>query len=84
MLRFETSDENLYRSLHPDSELSERLECLDSIIDLKYQTGSGFMVGLPGETDEIMADNLLLLKKLDVDMAGIGPFLSNPDTPTGK
>ena len=81
LLRFETSDEKLYRFLHPDSELKDRLSCLYDLGALDFQVGSGFMVGLPGETAEIAADNLLLLKELDVDMAGIGPFIPNPQTP---
>lgn len=80
LIRFETSNEELYKKLHPDSDFQERLRCLDMLRDLGYQVGTGFMVGLPGETPEIMADNLLLLQKLDVDMAGIGPFLPNEDT----
>lgn len=81
LLRFETADRDLYKYLHPDSELEERLECLQYLKDLGYQIGTGFMVGLPGETSEIMAKNLILLKEFDVDMAGIGPFIPNPQTP---
>lgn len=80
LLRFETSSEELYKALHPDSDFRERLQCLQDLRALGYQVGSGFMVGLPGETMEILADNLLLLQKLDVDMAGIGPFIPNEDT----
>ena len=39
------------------------------------------MVGLPGQTLEILADDLLLMKLLDADMLGIGPFIAHPDTP---
>lgn len=80
LLRFETSSEELYKKLHPDSDFHKRIECLHILEELDYQVGSGFMVGLPGETTEILADNLLLLQKLDLDMAGIGPFLPNSDT----
>lgn len=84
LIRFETSSEELYKSLHPDSDFHERLQCLKDLRELGYQVGSGFMVGLPGETLEILADNLLLLKELDVDMAGIGPFIPNDDTSLAK
>lgn len=81
LLRFETSDEASYQWMHPDSSLQERLSCLYALREIGYQVGSGFMVGLPGETSAILADNLLLLKKLDVDMVGIGPFIPSPGTP---
>jgi len=81
LLRFETSDPGLFRALHPACTLEERLECLGYLIDLGVQTGSGFMIGLPGETLEILADNILLCRTLDLDMIGIGPFIPHPDTP---
>lgn len=81
LLKHETADPALYRELHPDSTLEERLRCLRDLKALGYETGGGFMVGLPGETLETVADNLLLLAALECDMAGIGPFLPHPDTP---
>jgi len=83
LLRFETSDKRLFESLHPDCSLEERLECLYALKELGIQTGSGFMVGLPGETVDILADNILLCRELDLDMIGIGPFIPHPDTPLG-
>lgn len=83
LLKHETADPALYRQLHPDSTLDNRLRCLRDIKELGYETGGGFMVGLPGETLETVADNLLLLQELGCDMAGIGPFLPHPDTPLG-
>lgn len=81
LLRFETSDPGLFRRLHPACTLEERLECLGYLLDLGVQTGSGFMIGLPGETSEILADNILLCQALDLDMIGIGPFIPHPETP---
>src|SRR5690606_4104789 len=49
-LRFETSNPELFSRLHPGGTLAERLACLDYLRDLEIQTGSGFMIGLPGET----------------------------------
>ena len=84
LLKHETADPALYRELHPDSTLKDRLRCLRDLKALGYETGGGFMVGLPGETLEAVADNLLLLAALGCDMAGIGPFLPHPDTPLGS
>jgi biotin synthase len=83
LLRFETSDPLLFSRLRSGSTLEERLRCLYDLRDLGVQTGSGFMIGLPGETLETLADNILLCRALDLDMIGIGPFISHPDTPLG-
>ncbi len=80
-LRFETSNTKLFSRLHPGSTLQERLQCLYDLKSLGIQTGSGFMIGLPGETIETLADNISLCRELDLDMIGIGPYIPHPDTP---
>ena len=81
LIRFETSDRRLFARLHPDCSFDERIECLHILKDLGVQTGSGFMIGVPGETLETLADNILLCRELDLDMIGIGPYIPHPDTP---
>ena len=83
LLRFETSDADLFARLHPDCTLAERLACLHDLRDLGVQVGSGFMIGLPGETLDTLARNILLCRALDLDMIGIGPFIAHPATPLG-
>ncbi len=81
LLRFETSDPKLFAEIHPDCTLEKRLECLVALRELGVQVGSGFMIGVPGETVETLANNILLCKEYDLDMIGIGPFIPHPDTP---
>ncbi len=81
LLKHETADPELYRKLHPCGTLKDRVKCLRDLKALGYETGSGFMIGLPGQTLETVADDLLLLKDIGCHMAGIGPFIANPKTP---
>ena len=81
LLKHETSSPDLYKYLRPGCELDKRIQCLRTIKHLGFETGTGNMVGLPGQTLEILADDLLVMKILDADMLGIGPFISHPDTP---
>lgn len=81
LLRFETSDAALYRKLRPHSTLSKRLRCLAALRKSGYEVGSGIMVGLPGQSAESIAEDILLFKELDIDMIGIGPFIPHPHTP---
>ena len=81
LLKHETADPHLYAQLHPCGRLEDRVNCLKNIRELGYETGSGFMIGLPGQTLETIAEDLLLLKRLGCKMAGIGPFIPHPDTP---
>ncbi|MFR5790735.1 MAG: [FeFe] hydrogenase H-cluster radical SAM maturase HydE [[Clostridium] leptum] len=81
LLKHETADPEIYSALHPDSSLQQRIACLKVLKHLGYETGSGFMIGLPGQTAETLADDLLLLQEIGCDMAGMGPFIPHPDTP---
>lgn len=81
LLRVETSSPALYRRLHPDSEWRDRVRALTVLRRLGYQTGSGVMIGLPGQSLRTLADDLLLLQSLDLDMIGVGPFIPHPATP---
>jgi biotin synthase len=82
LLRFETSNPDLFRGLHPHGKsLENRMEHLGFLKDLGYFIATGFMVGLPGQTIEDIAADILTLKKLNPGMASIGPFIPSPDTP---
>ncbi|NLY49994.1 MAG: [FeFe] hydrogenase H-cluster radical SAM maturase HydE [Firmicutes bacterium] len=81
LLKQETSDPALYARLHPGQSYHHRRQCLEWLAELGYQVGSGTMVGLPGQTVETLADDLLFLQTQGVDMAGIGPFIPHPQTP---
>lgn len=83
LLRFETSDRRLFGMLKPDSDYDQRFRCLAWLKEAGFQVGSGVMAGLPGQSPASMADDILLFKKLELDMVGIGPFIANPDTPLG-
>ena len=81
LIRIETTDRDLYHRLNPGMSWEHRHECLLMIRELGYELGSGIMVGLPGQTVESIADDLLYLKDICIDMAGIGPFIPHPETP---
>lgn len=80
LLKHETADPVIYSRLHPCGTLENRTNCLKTIHKLGYETGSGFMIGLPGQTLETIAEDLMLLRDIPCQMAGIGPFISNPKT----
>lgn len=81
LMRIETTDRDLYHRLDPGMSWQKRYDCLMTIKDLGYELGSGIMVGLPGQTTESIADDLLFLSHIGIDMAGIGPFIPHPATP---
>lgn len=84
LLRIETTNENLYRKIHPDDSrhtFRTRLECIERLQRTGYQTGTGVMIGLPFQSADNLADDLLFFKSANIDMVGMGPYLEHPDTP---
>jgi biotin synthase len=81
LLRIETTDEFLYSKLDPGMSLKNRMQCIENIKRLGYEVGSGIISGLPGQTLKSIAKDIIYLKSIPVDMAGIGPFIYHPDTP---
>ena len=81
LLRIETTDKTLYRKLHPNMSFENRLRCLKDLKELGFETGTGCLVGLPNQTIESLADDILFFKELNADMVGIGPFIPHPNTP---
>ena len=81
LLRIETTDKDLYRRLDPEMSWDNRRRCLVDLKRLGYELGSGSMVGLPDQSIESIADDILFFKEIGVDMAGIGPFIPHEQTP---
>lgn len=85
LLRIESSVPELYAKLHPVGHShARRVECLRVLKRLGYQTGSGVMCGLPGQTLDDLAYDIEFYHEMDLDMIGMGPYLPHPDTPLGK
>ncbi len=87
LLRFETSDKELYARIHPPAKgktVSDRPAILRQLKDLGYEAGSGVMIGIPGQTYASLTRDIALFRELDLDMIGVGPFIAHPGTPLGK
>ena len=86
LLRFETSDEDLYRSIHPSlpGRVSNRLAMLQTLKKLGYEAGSGVMIGIPGQSYVSLSQDIDLFRELNLDMIGVGPYLPHPRTPLGQ
>ncbi len=84
LLRVESTNPVLYKKIHPDDtrhSFKRRMDCLKSLQDTGYQTGTGVMIGLPFQTYDDLAGDLLFMREFDIDMCGMGPYIEHADTP---
>jgi biotin synthase len=86
LLRFETSNSDLFERMHParGGKRPPRMEILRQLGPIGYEVGSGVMLGIPGQTYEDLANDIELFRTLDLDMIGVGPFIAHPATPFGQ
>ena len=81
LLKHETANPELYATYHFEQALEERVTHLRFLKSIGFQIGSGNLIGLPRQSVEDIAEDIILCRKLDVDMASISPFIPSPDTP---
>lgn len=81
LIRIETTNKTLYNQMHPNMDFDNRVRCLEDLGRLGYEVGTGCLVGLPNQTIESLADDILFFKEINADMVGIGPFIPHPHTP---
>jgi len=84
LLKFETSDPDLFAMLKPTTTLAARMNRLRRLREMGYQVGSGIILGLPGQDRMSVARYLILCGEEDYEMVSIGPFVPHPDTPLGQ
>lgn len=84
LLRIETTDEDLYAKMHPNMDYKNRLNCLYNLKEIGFEVGTGCLVGLPNQTIESLANDILFFNEIDADMIGIGPFIAHPNTPLNE
>lgn len=87
LLRIEASNSSLYGRLHPADThhtYDMRIKALDDLRQAGYMVGTGVMVGVPGQTLDDLAGDLLFMKGLDIDMCGMGPYVESRGTPLAE
>ncbi len=77
LIRIETSDRRLYGTIHPrDCSFDRRVACIRTLKRLGYVTGTGVMIGLPGQTIGDLARDIVFFGDEKVD--SLRPEVSRP------
>lgn len=84
LLRIETTNEELFYKIHPQNKhhnFQQRIKALEDLREAGYQVGTGVMIGLPQQTIQDLANDLMYFRSLDIDMVGMGPYIEHAETP---
>lgn len=81
LLRIETTNPDIYSKMHPGMSLENRKRCLYDLKKLGFETGTGSLIGLPEQSEDDLAEDILFYQELNADMIGIGPLITHEKTP---
>ncbi len=81
LIRFETASPSLYSSIHTTLQYENRLTLLKGVKDIGYLIATGSLIGLPGQSEEDILNDILFAHSLNTEMYSFGPLIPHPDTP---
>ena len=84
VLKFEMSNPESFNRLNPSTEFGKRMKAIETIRSMGMKLASGNIVDWPGQTEEELADDLLLMKQLEISWAPVIPYLPAAGTPLAK
>lgn len=84
VLKFEMSDPDTFNRLNPNTSHAQRMHSIEAVKKSGMKLASGNIVDFPGHTIEQMADDILLMKDLDISWAPIVPYMPAKGTPLAE
>ncbi len=83
-MKFEMSNEAEFNRLNPSTNFKKRMQAIEEVKQSGMLLASGNIVGYPGQRMSDIADDILLMKKLDISWAPIIPYLPAAGTPLAE
>jgi biotin synthase len=84
IIKYEIADPALYSRMTAPGNLKERIEHIRRLAASGWKVSSGFIAGLPGQTEEELLSNFALARTLPLDGCSVSPFIPGDETPLSK
>lgn len=84
IIKFEIGDPDAYARMHAPGNYAERLEHIRLLAANGWRVSSGFIAGLPDQTDEELLANFEITRELPLDGCSVSPFIPGDETPLAK
>jgi len=81
IIKMETGNRDHYAEINAPGTFDERLEAIHYLARTGWAVSSGFILGLPGQTNAHIEETLELLGELPLAGASVSPFISGEQTP---
>ena len=84
VMKFEMSDPESFNRLNPSTTFARRMASIETIRGLGLRLASGNIIDWPGQTLSELADDILLMKRLEIAWAPVIPYMPAKGTPLAK
>ena len=84
VLKFEMSDRETFNRLNPSTDFDKRMKSIEAVKKSGMKLASGNIVDYPGHTLSQLADDILLMKELEISWAPVIPYLPAKGTPLAE
>ena len=84
VVKFEMSDKPTFDRLNPSTSFERRMKSIEAVQKSGMLLASGNIVGYPGQTLDQVADDILLMKQLNISWAPVIPYMPVPNTPLAQ
>lgn len=81
IIKFEIGDRDLYSAMSSPGAYDERLEHIRQLAATGWKVSSGFIAGLPGQTEDQLLSNFRVAAALPLDGCSVSPFIPGDETP---
>ena len=81
VIKFEMSHKDTFDRLNPSTNFEKRMAAISHVKESGMELASGNIVDYPGQTLDELADDILLMRKLEISWAPIVPYLPAQNTP---
>lgn len=80
VMKVETGNAAHYEEIEAPGSLAERIAAIRQLSAAGWMVSSGFVLGLPGQTDEILTETIGLLQSLPLAGCSVSPFVPGENT----
>jgi biotin synthase len=84
IMKFEIADAAMYAAMQSPRTQQERLSHIRQLAAGGWRVSSGFIAGLPGQTEDQLLANLKLANDLPLAGCSVSPFIPGDETPLAR
>lgn len=81
VVKFEMSQPEVFNRLNPSTTFEKRMHAIEAVQKSGMALGSGNIIGYPGQTVEMLAEDIELMQRLQISWAPNIPYMPAAGTP---